>query len=43
MTWSASMSIYAVVSKAVLFLIGYATMRIMTIRRRHARMLPAVS
>jgi intracellular septation protein A len=42
-TWSASMSIYAVVSKAVLFLIGYATMRIMTIRRRHARMLPAVS
>ena len=42
-TWSAFMSIYAIVSKAVLFLIGYATMRIMTIRRRHARMLPAVS
>src|SRR3984885_10483372 len=26
-TWSAAMSIYAIVSKAVLFLIGYATMR----------------
>ena len=42
-TWSASMSIYAIVSKAVLFLIGYVTMRTMTIRRRNARMLAAVS
>jgi intracellular septation protein len=42
-TWSASMSVYAIVSKAVLFLIGYVTMRTMTIRRRNARMLPAVS
>ena len=32
--WSAFMSIYAIASKAVLFLIGYATMRTIAIRRR---------
>lgn len=34
-TWSAAMSIWAIASKAVLFLIGYATMR--TIGRRRYR------
>ena len=33
-TWSASMSIYAIVSKAALFLISYAAMRIIGARRR---------
>jgi intracellular septation protein A len=33
-TWSAAMSIYGIVSKAALFLIGYATMRIVGARRR---------
>ena len=42
-TWSASMSIYAIVSKAALFLIGYATMRTIALRRRRARMAPALS
>ena len=42
-TWSASMSIYAIVSKAVLFLIGYATMRTIGVRRRRAQMMPAHS
>ena len=37
-TWSASMSIYAIVSKAVLFLIGYATMRIIAGRRYRQRL-----
>jgi intracellular septation protein len=32
-TWSVAMSIWAIVSKAVLFLIGYATMRIVGGRR----------
>jgi intracellular septation protein len=41
-TWSASMSIYAIVSKAVLFLIQYATMRTIGVRRR-AQMVPAPS
>ena len=36
--WSAFMSIYAIASKAVLFLIGYATMRTIAIRRRRAQM-----
>ena len=40
-TWSASMSIYAIVSKAVLFLIQYATMRTIGVRRRRAQMIPA--
>jgi intracellular septation protein A len=42
-TWSASMSIYAIVSKAVLFLIQYATMRTIGVRRRRAQMIPAPS
>jgi intracellular septation protein A len=42
-TWSASMSIYAIVSKAVLFLIQYATMRTIAVRRRRAQMIPAPS
>jgi intracellular septation protein A len=33
-TWSVTMSIYGIVSKAALFLIGYATMRIVGRRRR---------
>jgi intracellular septation protein A len=33
-TWSVAMSIYGIVSKAALFLIGYATMRIVGGRRR---------
>ncbi|MEO9230434.1 MAG: intracellular septation protein, partial [Devosia sp.] len=35
-TWSTFMSIYAIVSKACLFLIGYATMRYVAVRRRVA-------
>jgi len=35
-TWSATMSIWGIVSKAALFLIGYAIMRIIG-RRRHRR------
>jgi intracellular septation protein A len=42
-TWSAFMSIYAIVSKAVLFLIGYATMRTIAVRRRRAQMMAAAS
>ncbi len=41
-TWSASMSIYAIVSKAALFLIQYATMRSIG-RRRRAQMAAAAS
>ena len=37
-TWSAVMSIYGIVSKAALFLIGYATMRTIGVRRRRAQM-----
>ena len=40
-TWSATMSIYAIVSKAVLVLIGYVTMRTIGRRRRRAQMAPA--
>jgi intracellular septation protein len=40
-TWSASMSIYAIVSKVVLFLMGYATMRTIAVRRRRAQLVPA--
>jgi intracellular septation protein A len=40
-TWSAFMSVYAIVSKALLFLIGYATMRTIGVRRRRALMVPA--
>ena len=42
-TWSAFMSLYAIVSKLILFLIGYATMRTIGVRRHRARMIPAVS
>jgi intracellular septation protein A len=41
-TWSAFMSIYAIVSKAALFLIGFVTMRTIAIRRR-AKAAPAPS
>jgi intracellular septation protein len=41
-TWSTFMSIYAIVSKLALFLIGYATMRTIAIHRR-ARLSAAVS
>jgi hypothetical protein len=37
-TWSVTMSIYGIVSKAALFLIGYATMRIVGRRRRRQRL-----
>src|SRR5713226_2180528 len=42
-TWSVFMSIYAIVSKAVLFLIGFATMRTIGVRRRRAQMATAAS
>ena len=41
--WSAFMSIWAIVSKAVLFLIGFVTMRTIGVRRRRAQMVPAHS
>ena len=41
--WSALMSVYAIVSKALLFLIGYATMRTIGGRRRRALTVPAHS
>ncbi len=37
-TWAAFMSIYAIVSKAALFLIGYVVMRMIGRSRRRARM-----
>jgi hypothetical protein len=37
-TWSVTMSIYGIASKAALFLIGYATMRIVGRRRRRQRL-----
>src|SRR5258706_4591072 len=40
-TWSAFMSIYGIVSKAVLFLIGYATMHTIGVRRHRAPIAPA--
>jgi intracellular septation protein len=42
-TWSAFMSIYAIVSKALLFVIGYITMRTIGVRRHRARMATAPS
>jgi intracellular septation protein A len=41
-TWSVTMSIYGIVSKAVMFLIGYAVMRTVAVarRRRQQRCLP---
>ena len=41
--WSATMSIYAIGSKAALFLIQYATMRMIGVRRRRAQMVTAAS
>jgi intracellular septation protein A len=41
--WSAFMSIWAIVSKLALFLIQYATMRTIGVRRRRAQMVAAVS
>jgi intracellular septation protein len=41
-TWSAVMSVYAIVSKAVLFGIGYIVMRTIGVRRRRARSMPPV-
>jgi intracellular septation protein A len=42
-TWSAFMSIWAIVSKAALFLIQYATMRSIGVRRRRAQLAATVS
>ena len=42
-TWAEFMSIYGIVSKAALFLIGYATMRTIGVRRRRAQMALAQS
>jgi len=42
MTWSTFMSVYAIVSKAGLFLIQYATMRCIGVRRRRAQMTPVL-
>ena len=40
-TWASFMSIYAIASKAALFMIAYATMRYVGVRRRRAQMIPA--
>jgi intracellular septation protein len=40
--WAATMSIWSIASKAVLFLICYATMRTIGVRRYRAQMVPAV-
>jgi intracellular septation protein len=40
--WASVMSIYAIVSKAVLFLISYVTMRYIGVRRRRAQMIRAL-
>jgi intracellular septation protein A len=42
-TWSVFMSIYGIVSKLALFLIGFATMRTIGVRRRRAQMMAAAS
>jgi len=42
-TWSAFMSVYGIVSKIALFLIGFATMRTIGRRRRRAQMVVAPS
>ena len=39
-TWSATMSIWGIASKLVLFLIGYATMRTVAVARARRRTLP---
>ena len=40
--WSAFMSVWAVASKIALFLISYATMRYIGIRRHRAQLSPAL-
>ena len=40
-TWAATMSSWSIASKAVLFLISYATMRTIGVRRYRAQMIPA--
>jgi intracellular septation protein A len=42
-TWSVFMSIYGIASKLVLFLISFATMRTIGVRRRRAQMIAAAS
>jgi intracellular septation protein len=37
-SWAAFMSIYGIVSKVALLLIGYGTMRLIGVRRRHAQL-----
>jgi intracellular septation protein A len=39
--WTAFMGLFAIVSKAVLFLIGYFVMRSIAVRRRRAQLAPA--
>jgi intracellular septation protein len=41
-TWSAVMSVYAIASKAALFLIGYVIMRYVAVRRRRAQLAPVL-
>jgi intracellular septation protein len=42
-TWSATMSIYGIVSKAVMFLIGYTAMRTIGVARKRRRQLLGVA
>ena len=42
MAWASIMSIYAIISKLILFLTQYATMRYIGVRRRRAQMMPAL-
>jgi intracellular septation protein len=42
-TWAAFMSIYGIASKLALFLIGFAAMRTIGMRRRRAQLVPAAS
>jgi intracellular septation protein len=42
MAWASIMSIYAIISKLILFLTQYATMRYIGVRRRRAQMIPAL-
>jgi intracellular septation protein len=41
-TWASFMSIYGIVSKAALFMIAFATMRYIGVRRRRAQVLPTL-
>jgi intracellular septation protein len=42
MAWASIISIYAIISKLILFLTQYATMRYIGVRRRRAQMIPAL-